>query len=77
MNYERIHCERGDSIDLQSNLADTEVAAVSPSRLAVCHDEDASQATYERRRADESGSTIPDTAVIVELGDSVDYLVEV
>ena len=82
MNYKTTNCGDGGSIDLQSDLSPSEVEALGSDVLAVVHDTDATQTTYERQikrdaSPEQTDLTVPDGAVVVELrGSQVDYLVE-
>lgn len=74
MIYKRTRIERGESIELQEDLTASDVAATSVDYIAVLHDESATQTEYTRHRESESGSEIPDDAVVLELGEIVDYI---
>ncbi|MHC3380229.1 hypothetical protein [Haloarcula sp. H-GB5] len=82
-NYKTTNCSNGDSIELQNDLSATEVEALGSDILAVVHDADATQTTYERRNKRDRGPkntdlNIPDSAVIVQMSQSgIDILVEV
>lgn len=83
MQFKTTNCGDGDSIDLQSNLSAEHVEPLGPDVLAVTHDEDATQATYERSYETVAGPghvadvTVPDGAIILSMDEGhVDYLVE-
>lgn len=83
MNMRVINCRVGETVELQTDLRPTDVEAINSGVIAVLHDSETEQTTYERQfkrshAPKNANVNIPDTAVVADFdGSEIHYLVEV